>query len=81
MTAPHAMAGANGTIQQLHGTPRAHEGSLPGTATVILGILDDGSPFAVSADSLEYFEELEQAARQAWAGGKARGGMIQAVTP
>ena len=67
----------------LHGTPAVDHGhDHPGEVTIVLGYMNDpahpgclGQPVTITLTSLEWAEDLESAARVAWAGGIVQAGM------
>ena len=68
----------------LHGTPAVdHRPGPAGEVTIIVGYMSCGvpghtscgKPVTITITSLEWAEDLESAARVAWAGGLCRGGM------
>ena len=69
----------------LHGTPAVAPASRPGEVTIVLGYMNCGNcgtatmPVTVTLTSLEWAEDLESAARVAWAGGIVPPGMDLAV--
>ena len=71
----------------LHGAPAADHGDHPGEVIIVVGYMNDpahpgcfGKPVTITITSLEWAEDLESAARVAWAGGLVQGGMnLQAV--
>jgi len=65
----------------LYGTPAVTPDCRPGEVTIILGWTDRRQPVTVTTSTLEWPEDLEDAARIAWAGGIVRAEMNMAVIP
>jgi hypothetical protein len=63
----------------LHGTPAVSPDYRPGEVTIILGWTSAGQPVTIVISTLEWPEDLEDAARIAWAGGIVRAEMNMAV--
>jgi hypothetical protein len=63
----------------LHGTPAVSADYRPGEVTIVLGHTRGGQPVTVTVGSLEWTEDLEDAARVAFAGGVVQAGMHLAV--
>ena len=60
----------------LHGTPAVSPAWHPGEVTIVLGHTCDGQPVTVTIGGIEWTEDLEDAARVAWAGGIIQAGMV-----
>jgi hypothetical protein len=65
----------------LHGTPAVSRDYRPGEVTIVLGYDGRGQPVTIVISTLEWPEDLEDAARIAWAGGIVRAEMNVAVIP
>jgi hypothetical protein len=63
----------------LHGTPAVSPDYHPGEVTIVLGHTPYGEPVTLTVSSLEWAEDLEDAARVAWAGGIVEADMHMAV--
>jgi hypothetical protein len=63
----------------LCGTPAVSADYRPGEVTIVLGYTLGGQPVTVTVALLEWTEDLEDAARTAFAGGVVQAGMHLAV--
>jgi hypothetical protein len=63
----------------LYGTPAVSPDYRPGEVTIVLGHTLDGQDVTLTTSSLEWDEDLEDAARVAFAGGVIQAGMHLAV--
>ena len=66
----------------LHGAPATDHGDHPGEVIIVVGYMHDpahpgcfGKPITLTITSLAWAEDLDSAARVAWAGGLVSGGM------
>jgi hypothetical protein len=64
----------------LHGTPVLAEGCTPGEIVILLGYTSYGQPVTLTVSTLEWADDLGEAAREGTARGIVRGGMERMVT-